>query len=323
VSARPELGETTSNVKRVVDAIASERAAGSRLVVFPEMFLTGYMLRDEVRRLALDPQGPELGALADACRSAESHLVVGFPKRTAKRGVVTNSSALVGPRGIVGIYDKIHLPTFSVFEEGLYYEPGRALPVFDTPLGRVGMCICYDLFFPEVTKAMAMAGADVIVVPSASPTISQRYFEAIFAARAIETTSYLLYANAAGPQDTLIFWGGPQAWSPRGERLGLGTYVEESTLRVAVDLATVEEMRAKRPTLRDTRPDILSILANGAPRDAREAAGQNGNGLRPARSAAHRSGARRGERTGDGRRNPVDRGRPVAPKRQKPTRMRE
>lgn len=260
VSAQPKIGDTRANLSHAVKTVEAEAAAGADLVVFPEMFLTGYLVRDEVRQAALDAEGPELGEVADACRRARAHVVVGFPRRTDVRGVLANATALLGPDGLVGVYDKVYLPTFSVFEEDLYFREGNELPVFETPIGRIAMCICYDLFFPEVTKAYALRGADVIVCASASPTTSQRYFEAVFPARAIETTSWLLYTNLAGPQDTLSFWGGPQAWSPRGELMAKGPYHEESTLRVDVDLKVVEEMRMKRPALRDTRPEILREL---------------------------------------------------------------
>ena len=260
VAAKAELGNVRANLDQLRRTVEAEAGAGARLVVFPEMFLTGYLIRDAVRELALDADGPELSEVAEVCRRTGAHVVVGFPRRTDVRGVLTNALALVGPDGLVGIYDKVYLPTFSVFEEGQFFREGDALPVFDTPLGRIGLCICYDLFFPEVTKTLALRGADMLVCASASPTISQRYFEAIFPARAIETTCWLLYANLAGPQDTVSFWAGAQAYSPRGELVAKGPYHEASVVHAEVDLKLVEEMRMKRPALRDTRADILREL---------------------------------------------------------------
>ncbi len=263
VQARPVLGDVKANVARVVDALRRERAD---LVVFPELFLSGYAVKDGFAELALDVHAPEgpLAELARACRETGKHLVVGAPTRGTARGVVHNSLLLLGPGGLVGRYDKVYLPTFSLFEEDLWFGEGRSLPVFEATLGgeqvRLGLCICYDLFFPEVTKALALQGADVIVCASASPTPSRPHFEAVFAARALETTCHLLYTNLSGPQDAALFWGGAQAWSPRGGKVAQGPYDEEGVVHVALDLADVAEARRRRPVLRDTRPEVLRML---------------------------------------------------------------
>ena len=265
VQARPVLGDVKANAARVIDALRREAA---ELVVFPELFLSGYANRDGFSTLALDLEGPVVRELADACRASGKTLVTGAPTRGTARGIVHNSLLLITPEGRVQKYDKIYLPTFSVFEEDHFFKEGHALPVFDVTLGgekvRLGLTICYDLFFPEVTKALAMKGADVIVCSSASPTPSRANFEAVFPARAVETTCHLLYTNLVGPQDTAIFWGGAQAWSPRGNMLAKAPYDEEHVLRVHVDLADVAEARRRRPVLRDTRAEVLRLLLDAA-----------------------------------------------------------
>ena len=264
VQARPALGDVKANAARVVEALRRERAD---LVVFPELFLSGYAVRDGFSTLALDEDGPVVAELAEACRAAGKHLVVGAPLRTRTRGVLTNSLLLLGPEGVVGRYDKAYLPTFSLFEEDHFFREGASLPVFDATLAgervRLGLCICYDLFFPEVTKALALAGADVLVCASASPTPSRPHFEAVFPARALETTCHLLYTNLAGAQDAALFWGGAQAWSPLGGLLAKAPLDDEHVLPVQVDLADVAEARRRRPVLRDTRADVLRMLAEG------------------------------------------------------------
>ncbi|MHB8586536.1 MAG: carbon-nitrogen hydrolase family protein [Thermoplasmatota archaeon] len=312
VSASARIGDVNQNLQNVARTVRAEAQAGASLVVFPEMHLTGYMLRDSVQSLALALDGSEIGQLVDLARETGTHIVTGFPRATEVRGVVTNCAVLVGPRGVVGHYDKAQLPTFSVFEEGLYFQPGSQLPVFQTPLGRLGLCICYDLFFPEVTKTLALRGADILIVPSASPTMSQRYFEAIFAARAVETTSWILYTNVAGAQDTLVFWAGAQAWNPRGDRVALAPYLEEGVARATIDLSLVGEMRTKRPTLRDTRLDLLQELVaaragssrpdlsnakkiapnEGRPNGSSMGASTRAAAISPARTATTRTSAR-------------------------------
>jgi predicted amidohydrolase len=261
--ARPALGDLKANAARVVEALRRERAD---LVVFPELFLSGYAVKDAFAHLALDPHAAEgpVAELARACRETGKHLVVGAPVQARARGVAHNSLLLVGPDGLVGRYDKVYLPTFSLFEEDHWFQEGNDLPVFDVSLGgervRLGLCICYDLFFPEVTKTLARKGADVIVCASASPTPSRPHFEAVFPARALETTCHLVYTNLAGPQDAALFWGGAQAWSPRGGKIAQGPYDVEAVTRVTLDMADVAEARRRRPVLRDTRDEVLRML---------------------------------------------------------------
>lgn len=266
VQARPALGDVKANAARVVDALRRERAD---LVVFPELFLTGYAVKDRFHDLALDPDGPIAKELAEACRASGKHLVVGAPVRSAARGVLHNSLLLFGPKGPLGRYDKAYLPTFSLFEEAHWFREGHQLPVFDLDARgervRVGLTICYDLFFPEVTKALAMKGADVLVCASASPTPSKAHFEAVFPARALETTCHLAYTNLAGPQDTALFWGGAQAWSPLGQRIARAPDDVEHVLHVSLDMEDVAEARRRRPVLRDTRAEMLDALRHARP----------------------------------------------------------
>ena len=265
VQARPVLGDVKANVARVIEALRRERAD---LVVFPELFLSGYAVRDGFSTLALALDGPEVRELAPACQSTGKTLITGAPTQGSARGIVHNSLLLITADGRVQKYDKVYLPTFSLFEEDLFFKEGHSLPVFDVTLAgervKLGLCICYDLFFPEVTKTLAMKGADVIVCSSASPTPSRATFEAVFPARAVETTCHLLYTNLAGPQDAAIFWGGASAWSPRGHMLGKAPYDVEDVLTVSVDLADVAEARRRRPVIRDTRAEVLRSLLDSA-----------------------------------------------------------
>ncbi|MFA5861056.1 MAG: carbon-nitrogen hydrolase family protein, partial [Candidatus Thermoplasmatota archaeon] len=202
--------------------------------------------------------------LANACRATKKHLIVGAPMRSPVRGVLHNSLLYFTPEGYQGRYDKVYLPTFSLFEEDLFFKEGDALPVFDATLGgervKLGLTICYDLFFPEVTKTLALNGADVIICASASPTPSRTHFESVFAARAVETTCHVLYTNLTGAQDAALFWGGAQAWNAKGGMIARAPYDDENELRVTLDMADVAEARRRRPVLRDTRAEVLRML---------------------------------------------------------------
>ena len=265
VQARPALGDLKANAARVVEALRRERA---ELVVFPELFLSGYAVRDGFATLAVAPDHPVVRELADACRATGKTLVLGAPTKAGQRGLLHNSLLLVTPDGRVQSYHKVHLPTFSLFEEDHFFREGSELRPFEVTLGgepvKLGLTICYDLFFPEATKALALRGADVILCPAASPTPSRANFETVIPARAVETTCHVLFTNLVGAQDAALFWGGAQAWSARGQPLGKAPYDEEHVLRVTLDMADVAEARRRRPVLRDTRPEVLSDLLDAS-----------------------------------------------------------
>jgi predicted amidohydrolase len=261
---QPALGEPRTNLRTLEKKVRASRAD---LCVFPELYLTGYFNRDLLRTLAEPLDGPLGKALAALAKRTGKHVITGMPRVGERRGVVHNSSVLAAPDGQLHAYDKVYLPTFSVFEEDLYFGEGHELPVFRTDLGNLGMCICYDLFFPEVTKALAMQGAELLTCISASPTISRAYFEKVLPARAIETTSFLLFTNLVGPQDQVSFWGGARVFGPRGDLQAEGPVMKAAVTTATLDLAEVPVARAQRPALRDTRPELLG-LAERATRDA-------------------------------------------------------
>lgn len=279
---QPTLADKEANLSRMLAVLRRHEAD---LYVFPELILTGYLAKDAHRRLAEPADGPSVERLAKAAAERDALVVVGMPRVSETPGVIHNSAVLLDGEGALGHYDKVYLPSFSVFEEDQWFGEGRSLPVFGTPHGKLGLCICYDLFFPEITKTLALGGAETLVCISASPSISKDYFEAVMPARAIETTSFLLFANNVGPQDNLVFWGGSQAWSPFGEPLGRAKDFEEDVLLVELDKAEIPVARRKRPVLRDTRAEWFpggATTATEATRATRSARA-HGKKARPAR----------------------------------------
>lgn len=246
-SAAPKLGNVEANVAAVAKAIAAREAD---LVVFPEMFLTGYAIGDDAQRLAFRPDDERLEPIRKACAAAKTHCIVGAP-RTPRRGITHNSALLFGPGGEESFYDKRSLATFTTFQEGLFFKPGATSPVFDTGVGRIGITICYDWFLPEYPRAQALAGADLLLNISASPTTSQRFFEALLPARAIENACFTAYSNLVGPQEGITFWGGAQAWGPRGTLLGRLDALQPGRTLVELDWDDLAPAREFRPTLRD------------------------------------------------------------------------
>jgi len=176
------------------------------------------------------------------------------------RATIYNTAVFIGPDGLIGKYRKMYLPTHSVFEEKRHFRSGNQIAVFDTPLGKIGLCICYDIFFPEVARMVRLQGAELIVCISASPAVRRSYFEILTAARAIENTAFLAYVNLVGVEDGLQFWGGSRLVSPTGDLLAKAKYDEEDFVLCDVRYSDLRSAEAFIPTLRDLRPELFDQL---------------------------------------------------------------
>jgi predicted amidohydrolase len=230
------------------------------LLIFPELHLTGYTMRDEVSHLAEPIPGPSTKRVEAVAREHGVHVVFGMPEESEVKGVLHNAAVLVGPKGLVGKYRKIHLPTHSVFEERRYYRPGREAAVFKTDLGVIGLSICYDLYFPELTRLQALQGAELVVCISASPGLRRRFFEGFCLSRAMENAIYLAYVNRVGVEEGLQFWGGSRVVAPNGSVLAQCKYDVEDFQICKVDLAEVSRARAFIPTIKDLEPALFDEL---------------------------------------------------------------
>ncbi len=252
------MGDKGKNLKKLETAVAASEAD---LVLAGELFLTGYMARDAFARLAEPIDGPSVKAVSAMAAEHGAHVVFGMPEREAGTRRLFNTSVMALPDGRVAAYRKIYPANFGPFEEGLYFGRGSELTLVDTKLGRIGLLICYDAFFPELAKAYALKGADLLAIISASPATSKPFFDRILPARAIEDAIFVLYANLVGTELNVVFQGGTQAIGPRGEDLGKAKDFEEGTVSAEVDLRDVKTARAFRPTLRDTRKELWEPVA--------------------------------------------------------------
>ncbi|HUI38674.1 MAG TPA: nitrilase-related carbon-nitrogen hydrolase [Thermoplasmata archaeon] len=259
----PVLGEPDRNLDRIDAAL---RAGPADLAVFPELFLTGYRVGDRFHALALAPGDPAYERLGSLARERGCAIVVGAPTRSAERpGEIHNAALLVRPDGTTHLQAKRFLPTFGPFEEGVHFtEVDRSRPA---ALGDrlVGLEICYDAFFPEVSRELALGGAALLVAISAAPVTSRRLFDRVLPARAIENALPVVYVNRVGVEDGFVFGGGSVALDARGEVIDgrpvelPGMAPEERLLSVDVDLSAPSRWRPFRPVLRDvsTRPGAL------------------------------------------------------------------
>jgi predicted amidohydrolase len=227
------------------------------------MALTGYSIKDGLPNMAEEADGPSVRRLSSLSQELGCGIIMGMPELdTGVRGHIYNSAVLTLPDGKVHVYRKCHPANFGPFDEKRYFASGREAPVFRTPWGRVGITICYDLFFPELTKAMALRGAELVVNISASPVTTRKFFEAVGPARAIEDTIFFGYTNLVGTEGPFEFWGGAFVVGPRGDQKAKGPYFEEAVVETELDFSDLDVARPLRHTLRDTRPEIVDELAN-------------------------------------------------------------
>lgn len=163
----PILGDLPANVELTVDAVRDSAAAGARVVVLPELALTGYMFasRDEARSVAITSTHPVFARWAEAVRGVDGVVVGGFVE-LGEDGLLYNSAAVVAGGGVLAVYRKTHLWD----AENLIFTPGAVEPpVVDTPVGKLGVLICYDLEFPELPRSLALRGAELIAAPTNWP----------------------------------------------------------------------------------------------------------------------------------------------------------
>lgn len=253
------------NLKRIEKTATLAKKQGADLVIFPELSLTGYKVRDEIYELAERIPGPSTAIIESVARKTRMHIVFGMPELSEKaQATIYNTAVLMGPKGVIGKYRKMYLPTHSIFEEKRYFRPGYQAVAFDTELGRIGLTICYDLFFPEVTRLTRLEGAELIICISASPAVRRAYFETLTSARAIENTAFLAYVNLVGIEDGLQFWGGSRLVGPQGKILVKAKYDEEDLVIGEVEYADLRSVEAFVPTLRDLRPELFDKLKEAA-----------------------------------------------------------
>jgi len=234
-----------------------------KIVVFPELNLTGYLPRDDLYGLAESMNGPHIKAVQRLAKETKKDIVFGCPTRNERvPGQVYNSCVLASGNGGLFRYNKMFLPTFGPFEERVYFSEGKEAVVGEGRHARLGLMICYDAFFPELAKLETLMGAEILVNISAAPTTSRPFFRRVMPGRAVEDAIFVAYCNLVGVHGSLVFGGSSVLYGPRGEELARGKDLDEDVLEGSVDLGDIEVARRFRPTVRDSRAEILDEIGS-------------------------------------------------------------
>ncbi len=255
----PAFGEKEKNIKKAISAI---RDADVDLLVLPEFFATGYQFisDDEVAELSESiPRGYTTEALFELSREKNIYIVAGLPERDGDK--FYNSAVFTGPEGFIGLYRKTHL----FFEENLYFTPGdTGFKVWDTPIGRIGIKICFDWFFPESMRSLALQGAEVIAHPA---NLVLPFCPDSMPVRCLENRVFAVTANRIGTEhrkkdQSLTFIGKSEIVSPIGEILVRAPDDEEALMVVDIDpgLARDKALNPYNDILKARRPEHYGRL---------------------------------------------------------------
>ncbi|MGD1010060.1 MAG: nitrilase-related carbon-nitrogen hydrolase [Candidatus Aminicenantales bacterium] len=262
----PRLGDIGRNLDLHLELMDKARRLKADLIVFPELSLTGYTLKDLAGDVALDPAAdPRFKKIL--ARSRGLSVVLGFmEERAGEKGLFYNSAAFISGGKLLHVHRKVYLPTNGLFEEAKFFAQGRDFRVFPTPFGKVGLMICRDFLHYGASYVLYAGGADMIIVISAAPGRGVSEGEAFETSRMWElmgeavsyfSTAFVAYANRVGSEDGVSFAGGSFIYGPSGQLLARAAYLDPELLVCRLDLTAVREARTKWLFKRDEKPDVI------------------------------------------------------------------
>lgn len=257
----PKFGDVDANVRRHIELMQQAANDGIELLVFPELSLTGYYLRDLVQPLAMTVDDEPMQAIRAASRELDIDVVVGFVDLSG-RGNYHIAAAYIQQGDVRHVHHKCYLPTYGQFDDMRYFEPGNAIMAFDTRFGRVGMLICEDFWHVSASYLLWLDGADLMIFHSASPGRGLDEHESLGTERNVNNylqtyatlyTTHIVHCNRVGFENGENFWGASAIVDPSGNQVLRGPRFEELLLRETIDLAQAERSRRAVATLRDER----------------------------------------------------------------------
>lgn len=259
------LGESETNLSRMVEFLRETTAARAKLTIFPECCVTGYCCQSlaEGRSLAEPIPGAATERMTAACRDVDGFAIFGMLEADDDR--VFNVAVLTGPQGVIGWYRKVHLPYLGV---DMHTTPGdRPFAVHEAGGVRIGMNICYDSAFPEVARCLALLGADLITLPTNWPPGAECLANSCIAARAMENGVYYAAVNRVGKERGFEFIGRSSICGPNGAVLAASQGTGEEILYAEIDPAKARRKHVIRvpgkheiDRMADRRPEMYGPL---------------------------------------------------------------
>jgi N-carbamoylputrescine amidase len=263
VSCSEEKGRNVEKAVRF-SKIAIEK--GAHILCFQELFATHWFPREMNKRyfsLAEKADGPTIETMQKLAREYEVALVC--PIFEIEDDSYYNSTIVIDAGGeILGSYRKIHIPQIPLWEERYYFSSGNhGFPVFKTKFGPIGIQICWDNFFPEGSRILALKGAKILFSPTAAAFASQRKWETVISSNAIANGVYIFRVNRVGSEEKQDFYGRSFCVSPEGELLDKPTGMKDSIALIDIDLRNVDKTRKEWPFFKDRRPNSYKEILQG------------------------------------------------------------
>ena len=261
----PRLGVLEENLARHRALIAEASEGGAGLIVFPELGLTGYQLQDLAAEVAMRLDDPRLLALAAETKDLSA--IVSFVEEADDHRLFI-AAALMEDGEVRFVHRKLFLPTYGLFDERRFFAAGDRLRTVESRLGiRMGIAICEDFWHMAVPETLALDGAQMLVNVSSSPGRDLAAIHEVGLGTAVSwrtlmrtyaqlTTSFAIFCNRVGMDETISFWGGSEVVAPSGETLFSAPLFDEGLYFVDVELGDVRRERIGLPLLRDERPEL-------------------------------------------------------------------
>jgi predicted amidohydrolase len=255
-----------ANLDRAEAAAKDAVARGAQIVLFGEMFLTGYRTDEAnpIWALRLDEHDETLDEVVELSARHGVHLMIGAATvRAGAPSVVHNSAILVGPTGVLATYDKLHvgvmtMPDGTEIDEARWFSPGSEVQVWETEFGTLGPQICYDLSFPEISRLQSVNGAEVLVNISASAAGFEESLHHTRLVRARENAAWYVVCSIVGEQKDDRFFGRSSVVHPSGELIVEAADGVEDLVVADINPAESAGWRARMNHLRARRPEAYS-----------------------------------------------------------------
>lgn len=272
----PRLGDLAANLADHHEHIQSAVERGAQLILFPELSLSGYFLKDQTSELALHRDSREIRELAERSRSIS--IAVGFVERSDD-GRLYNAMAFLEDGAVLHVHRKVHLVTYGMFDEQREFAAGEGFDAFDSKLGRFGMLICEDAFHLSSGYLHFLANVDAMLVHSNSPgrgiagggedLESRRTWNALLLAHSQFFQTWIAYVNRVGWEDGVLFSGGSRVLDPFGNEVCALPGFDVGILEARLTTRELERARVFTPLRRDAKPWLLAQgLERLAARDA-------------------------------------------------------
>ena len=261
----PALGQLDANVARHLEILANARERRADLVVFPELGLTGYLLQDLAGEVAMRLDDKRLADLAAATNGLSA--VISFVEESTDHRLFI-SAGLFEDGQLCHVHRKLFLPTYGLFDERRFFAAGDTLRAVPSRLGAgIGLAVCEDFWHLAVPQLLALDGAQILINVSSSPGRDLAAIHEVGLGTATSwrtlmrtyaqlTTSFVVFCNRVGVEESISFWGGSEVIAPTGEALLSAPLYDEGLFTVDIALADIRRERIALPLLRDERPEL-------------------------------------------------------------------